>query len=76
LPRKCCNDLIQGMVRLHGQKPLSKELKLLALQLLDNMLLREGVIEEIDDIVPRIQEIMLQAVKKATPAAKPKKKSG
>jgi len=70
------NDLIKGMVRLHGQKPLSKELKLLALQLLDNMLLREGVIEEIDDIVPRIQEIMLQAVKKATPAAKPKKKSG
>jgi molecular chaperone HtpG len=70
------NDLIQGMVRLHGQKPLAKELKLLALQLLDNMLLREGVIEEIDDIVPRIQEIMLQAVKKATPAAKPKKKSG
>ena len=70
------NALIQGMVRLHGQKPLAKDLKLLALQLLDNMLLREGVIEEIDDIVPRIQEIMLQAVKKATPAAKPKKKSG
>ena len=69
------NDLIQGMVRLHGQKPLAKELTLLALQLLDNMLLREGVIEEIDDIVPRIQEIMLQAVKKAAPAAKPKKKS-
>lgn len=69
------NDLIQGMVRLHGQKPLSKELNLLALQLLDNMLLREGVIEEIDDIVPRIQEIMLQAVKKAAPAAKPKKKT-
>jgi molecular chaperone HtpG len=58
------NTLIKGLVKIHKEKPGSEELKILSLQLLDNMLLREGIIDNIDDIVPRIQNIMLQAVKK------------
>jgi HSP90 family molecular chaperone len=58
------NDLIKGLVRIHKETPLSDELKILSLQLLDNLLLREGIIDNIDDIVPRIQNIMLQAVRK------------
>lgn len=57
------NKLIQEMIRIHKINPVSQELKTLALQLLDNMILREGVIEEIDYIVPRIQDIMYEAAK-------------
>jgi len=59
------NALIKEMVRIHKAKPESAELKSLSLQLLDNILLREGIIDDIDDIVPRIQEIMLHAAKKS-----------
>jgi molecular chaperone HtpG len=59
------------MVRIHAAKPASPLLKELALQLLDNMLLREGVIEDIEAVVPRVQQIMLQAAKAVrTPARK------
>lgn len=57
------NSLIREMMRVHSQDPASLELKALSLQLLDNMILREGVFEEVEHIVPRIHEIMLQAVK-------------
>jgi molecular chaperone HtpG len=33
------------------------------MQLLDNMMLREGVVDNIDTVVPRLQEIMLKAAK-------------
>jgi len=58
------NALIKEMVRIHKAKPESTKLKSLSLQLLDNMLLREGIIDDIDEIVPRIQKIMLHAAKK------------
>ena len=57
------NDLIKEMVRIHKKKPDSGELKNLSLQLLDNMMLREGVVDQIDSIVPRIQDIMFEAAK-------------
>ncbi|NIM13634.1 MAG: molecular chaperone HtpG [Candidatus Aminicenantes bacterium] len=59
------NKLIKSMVRIHKAKPDSEELKTLGLQLLDNMILREGVTEDIENIVPRIHEIMYQAAQKA-----------
>ena len=67
------NDLIKEMARIYTAKPGSLEIKELALQLLDNMLLQEGIIENIDEIVPRIQGIMLSAAKKIRTAPKPKK---
>ncbi len=57
------NKLIKEMIRVHKEKPASEELKTLALQLLDNMILREGVLEKIEHIVPRIHDIMFQAAK-------------
>jgi len=57
------NKLIHEMIRIHKLNPVSQELKTLALQLLDNMILREGVFEEIDYIVPRIHDIMYEAAK-------------
>ena len=36
-------------------------MKALGTQLLDNMILREGVTEEIETIVPRIHDIMFKA---------------
>jgi molecular chaperone HtpG len=57
------NGLIKEMVRIHSKKPDSEELKNLSLQLLDNMMLREGVVDQIDSIVPRIQDIMFKAAK-------------
>ena len=58
------NDLIKEMIRIHKGKPDSEDLKKLSFQLLDNMMLREGVFDQIDDIIPRIQDIMLQAARK------------
>ena len=57
------NELIKEMVRIHKKKPDSPELKTLSIQLLDNMMLREGVIDHIDTAVPRIQDIMFRAAK-------------
>ena len=57
------NDLIREMTRLFLKDAKSDDLAKLANQLLDNMLLREGLIEDVDDIVPRIEAIMLQAAK-------------
>jgi len=57
------NKLIKEMVRIHKATPNSPELKAISLQLLDNMMLREGIIDNIDTIIPRIQDIMLQACK-------------
>jgi molecular chaperone HtpG len=59
------HKLIKEMVRIHKGKADSEELKTLSQQLLDNMILREGVLEDIENIVPRIHDIMLQAAKKA-----------
>ena len=59
------NDLIKEMVRIHKAKADSDELKTLASQLLDNMILREGVLEDIENIIPRIQDIMYHAAKRA-----------
>ncbi len=58
------NKLIKEMIRIHKAKPDSEPLKTLALQLLDNMIIREGVLEDIDRIVPRIHDIMFQAAQK------------
>lgn len=59
------HSLIKEMARIQKAKPDSEALKTLAQQLLDNMILREGVLEDIESIVPRIHDIMLQAAKKA-----------
>ncbi|MCJ7682309.1 MAG: molecular chaperone HtpG, partial [Candidatus Aminicenantes bacterium] len=58
------NGLILEMMRIHDERPDSEELKGLAFQLLENMLLRDGILEDIDHVVPRLQEIMLWAAKK------------
>ena len=57
------NSLIKEMIRVHKVKPAGDELKKIALQLLDNMILREGVLDQIEHIVPRINDIMLEAAK-------------
>ncbi len=57
------SNLIKEMVRVHKAKPADSELRKLSEQMLDNMILRIGVIEDVENIVPRIQEIMLQASK-------------
>ncbi len=57
------NVLIKELIRIHKKDPASKELKSLSNQLLDNMMLREGVIDNIDSIIPQIQDIMLKASK-------------
>jgi molecular chaperone HtpG len=57
------NELIKELIRIHKKDPASNELKLLSNQLLDNMMLREGVIDNIDTVIPQIQDIMLKASK-------------
>ncbi len=57
------NNLIKEMIRIHKSAPDSGELKSLALQLRDNLLLREGIIDDIDNIVPRLLDIMHTASK-------------
>ncbi len=65
------NDLIKEMVRVHAAKPNSPQIEELSLQLLDNMLLREGVVEDMEGVVRRMQQIMLHASKAVrTPARK------
>ena len=58
------NKLIKEMVRIHKAQPDSEQLKALAFQMLDNMIIREGVLEDIDRIVPRIHDIMFEAASK------------
>lgn len=58
------NKLIKEMVRVHKKNPKSKSLNQLAFQMLDNMMLRDGMVEDIDSVVFRIQDIMLQAAQK------------
>jgi molecular chaperone HtpG len=55
------NELIRRMIEWHEKIPTSPALRNLALQLLDNMMLREGVSEDIEGTIARIQQIMLDA---------------
>jgi molecular chaperone HtpG len=55
------NGLIKEMIRIQKSQPDAEVLKVLGTQLLDNMILREGVTEEIESIVPRIHDIMFKA---------------
>ena len=59
------NKLIKEMVRVHKNDPKSQSLNQLAFQMLDNMMLREGMVEDVDSVVFRIQDIMLQAAQKS-----------
>jgi hypothetical protein len=49
------------MAALHKSDPAAPLLKALALQLLDNMKLREGILGDTEATIARIQEIMLDA---------------
>jgi hypothetical protein len=49
------------MVALHKADPAALLLKTLALQLLDNMKLREGILSDTEATIARIQQIMLDA---------------
>ncbi|HOW45621.1 MAG TPA: molecular chaperone HtpG [Candidatus Aminicenantes bacterium] len=60
------HPLIRRMTALHKADPAAPLLKTLALQLLDNMKLREGILGDTEATIARIQEIMLQAGQKGT----------
>ena len=53
--------LIKKMVAMHKNDPAGTGLKNLALQLLDNMKLREGILSDTEASIARIQQIMLDA---------------
>ncbi len=55
------HNLIKKLVKIHKSDPASDNLKKMSLQLLDNLVLREGVMDNFDDMVERINEIMLLA---------------
>jgi molecular chaperone HtpG len=55
------NELIRRMIGWHDKTPTSPGLRNLALQLLDNMMLREGVSGDIEGTIARIQQIMIDA---------------
>ncbi len=55
------HPLIRKMVALHQADPAAPLLKDLALQLLDNMKLREGILSDTEATIARIQQIMLDA---------------
>jgi molecular chaperone HtpG len=55
------HPLIRKMVSLHQADPASPLLRTLALQLLDNMKLREGLVSDTEATIARIQQIMLEA---------------
>ncbi len=59
------HELIREMIRIHKEKPDSGDLKDLTYLLLDNLLIREGVVDNIDDVILRMQNIMLKAAKKS-----------
>ncbi len=55
------HPLIRKMTALHKADPAAPMLRTLALQLLDNMKLREGIISDTEATIARIQQIMLAA---------------
>ncbi|MEN8223355.1 MAG: molecular chaperone HtpG [Acidobacteriota bacterium] len=55
------HDLIKKLVDVHKKDPASDYLKKISLQLLDNLILREGVMDNFDEMVERINDIMLKA---------------
>jgi HSP90 family molecular chaperone len=55
------HPLISKMVALHKKDPVGTGLKNLALQLLDNMKLREGILSDTEASIARIQQIMLDS---------------
>ena len=55
------HPLIKKMVSMHQADPAAPLLKDLALQLLDNMKLREGIVSDTEATIARIQQIMLDA---------------
>ena len=55
------HPLIHKMVALHKKDPAAVSLKNLALQLLDNMKLREGILSDTEASIARIQQIMLES---------------
>jgi len=59
------HELIKEMIRIHKEKPDSSDLMELTNLLLDNLLIREGVVDNIDDVILRMQNIMLKAAKKS-----------
>ena len=52
------HPLIRKMVSLHQADPAAPLLRNLALQLLDNMKLREGIVSDTETTIARIQQIM------------------
>ncbi|HDP94224.1 MAG TPA: molecular chaperone HtpG [Candidatus Aminicenantes bacterium] len=56
--------LIRELVRMHSESPDSEELAELSRLLLDNQLLAEGMADGMDELVPRIQAVMLAAARK------------
>ena len=48
-------------MNIHKSDPASDYLKKISLQLLDNLILREGVFDNFDEMVDRINDIMLKA---------------
>lgn len=55
------HKLINQLVNIHKTDPASDYLKKISLQLLDNLILREGVFDNFDEMVERINDIMLKA---------------
>ncbi len=55
------HELIKKLVNAHKKDPASDYLKKISLQLLDNLILREGVMDNFDEMVTRINDIMLKA---------------
>ncbi len=55
------HKLIKQLVNIHKTDPASDYLKKISLQLLDNLILREGVFDNFDEMVERINDIMLKA---------------
>ncbi len=55
------HELIKKLVNVHKEDPASDYLKKISLQLLDNLILREGVMDNFDEMVDRINDIMLKA---------------
>ena len=51
------------MIRIHQQKPESEDLRRMALLLRDGQWLREGILDRVDEIIPRLQELMLSAAR-------------
>jgi molecular chaperone HtpG len=64
------NKLIKEMIRIHTIAPASAELKKISVQLLDNLMLQEGLLENVDSMIPRLQDILFLASKGIKPKNK------